>query len=123
MFIKFTKLSSILLITTVVGLFALDAKAEEMKTPTMSVADMFNNAFFENSGDNYQNSSFIGDLNNIIGIKGFPENQVSADGKLLDKLYKDAMFNQSQVGTSMKTKDLTNPYTTSLQEIPSYTGN
>jgi hypothetical protein len=50
MFIKFTKLSSILLITTVVGFFALDAKAEEIKTPTMSVADTFNNTFFENSG-------------------------------------------------------------------------
>jgi hypothetical protein len=122
MFIKFTKLSSILLITTVSGLFALDAKAEETSAQPISVADTFKNAYFEHAGNNYEKSSFIGDLNTIIGIQGFPENQISADGKLVDEIYQNAILNQSQVGTPLKTRDLSTPYTTSLQENSSYIG-
>jgi hypothetical protein len=56
MFIKFTKLSSIFFIATVSGLFALDVKAEEINTQSISVADAFNNAYFEHAGDNYEKS-------------------------------------------------------------------
>jgi hypothetical protein len=122
MFIKFTKLSSILFITAVSGLFALDVQAEEINTQPISVADTFNNAYFEHAGNNYKKSGFLGDLNTITGIQGFPENQISADGKLVDEVYQNSLSNQSQVGTPIKTRDLSTPYTTSLQENSSYIG-
>lgn len=122
MSIKFTKLSSILLITTISGLFALEAKAENPKVETISVVNTFENAYFEHTGTNFQNSSFVGQLNTILGFKGFPDNQVSADGKLVDKIYQEIMSGQSQIGSPLKTRDLNNPYTTSLQENPGYIG-
>ena len=122
MSIKFTKLSSILLITTISSLFVLEAKAENPTVETVSVVNTFKNAYFEHTGSNFQNSSFVGQLNTILGFKGFPDNQVSADGKSVDKIYQDVMSGQSQIGSPLKTRDLTNPYTTSLQENPGYIG-
>ncbi|VEP15030.1 conserved exported hypothetical protein [Hyella patelloides LEGE 07179] len=122
MSIKFTKLSSILLITAISSLFAMEAKAEEPTNKPISVNDTFKEAYFVHTGDNYQNSSFIGQLNTILGFKGFPDNQISADGKLMDMVYQNVIEQQSQVGSPMKTRDLSNPYTTSLQENPGYIG-
>ena len=119
MSIKFTKLSSILLITTISSLFAFSAKAE--KPPSLSEA--FEAAYFENAGNSYRKSSIIGQLNTILGFRGFPDKQISADGKLVDKLYEDALKQQSQVGSPIKTRDLNNPYNTSLQENPNYISN
>lgn len=114
MFIKLAKLSSILLIAVTSSLFASQAKAEE---PThLSVAEAFENAYFKNAGNSYQNSGFIGQLNTILGFQGFPERQISADGKAVDTIYKNAIENQSQVGSPLKTRDLNNPYNTSLIE-------
>ena len=122
MSIKFTKLSSILLVPIVAGIFAIEVKAEEPTATPVSVVDVFKDAYFEHTGDNYHNSSPVGELNTIFGFNGFPDNQISADGKLLDMLYQDLMAEQSQSGTSIKTRDLSNPYTTSLQENPGYIG-
>lgn len=122
MFIKFTKLSSILLVTAVSGLFTLEAKAEETSPQSVSVVDTFENAYFENAGNSYKRSGILGQLNSLTGIPGFPDRQVSADGKAVDKIYQNAMSNQSQAGTPMKTRDLGSPYTTSLQENPNYLG-
>ncbi len=114
MSIKLTKLSSILLIAATSSLFASQAKAEE---PAISVAEAFENAYFENAGNSYQKSSFIGQLNTIFGFQGFPDRQISADGKAVDTIYNNAIENQSQVGSPLKTRDLNNPYNTSLIEI------
>lgn len=113
MSIKLAKLSSILLITAISSLFASQVKAEE----PASVAETFENTYFDNTGNNYQNSSFIGQLNTILGFKGFPESQISADGKAIDTLYNNVLENQSQVGSPLRTRDLNNPYNTSLIEI------
>ena len=64
----------------------------------------------------------MGVLNTIIGFKGFPENQISNDGKLIDMVYEDAIKQQSQAVSPIYTRDLTNPYSTSLQENPGYIG-
>ena len=119
MSIKFTKLSSILLISAISGLFALEAKAEE----PMSLNDTFREAYFTNTGDNFDNSSLLGQLNNMIGFKKFPDRQISADAKLIDSLYENALEAQSQVGSPMRTRDIASPYGTSLMENPSYLGN
>lgn len=122
MFIKFTKLSSILLVTVVSGLFTLEAKAEETSSQSVSVIDTFENAYFEHAGNSYKKSSILGQFSAITGIPAFPDKQVSADGKAVDRIYQNAMSNQSQAGTPIKTRDLNSPYTTSLQENPNYLG-
>ena len=119
MSIKFTKFSSILLITAVSSLFALEAKAEK----PLPLADAFLEAHFEHTGDSFDNATIWGQLNNILGIKKFPDRQIAADSKLVNILFEDAMKAQSEVGSPVKTRDLPNPYTTSVFENPSYLGN
>ena len=120
MAIKSIKLSSILLLTAVSSLFALKARGETHQSKSLN--DTFKEAYFEHTGNNFQNSSFVGVLNTIVGFKGFPENQISADGKLIDRVYEDALKQQSRAVSPIYTRDLTNPYSTSLQENPSYIG-
>ncbi len=123
MSIKFTKLSSILLITVAMSATASAVKAEKIDTrPGISVADVFENAYFENSGNTFEESSFIGQLNTIFGFQSFPERKISADAKAIDQTFRKFGAKQYRVGSPIKTKDLTNPYSTSLQENPSYIG-
>ena len=78
--------------------------------------------FFEHSGNAFQNAGIISQLNTILGFKWFPEKQITLDGQLVHMLYRDGMKTQAESGTPMKTRDLINPYTTSLQENPEYIG-
>lgn len=122
MLTKFTKLSSILLITIIGSLVAGEAKADDRVVKAVSLEQAFEEAYFDNTGDTYQNSSIFGQLNTILGFKGFPDQQISADGKLVDKLYQNSIREQSQTGFPLKTRDLTNPYSSSLIENPGYVG-
>ncbi len=123
MSIKFTKLSSILLITLTMSMSASVAKAEKVKTDHgISVANIFNNSYFSHSGNTFKNSQPISQLNTIFGFRKFPELKIISDGKSVDNVYREFMAKQSQVGSPVKTKDLVNPYSTSLQENPSYIG-
>ena len=121
MSIKLTKLSSILLIAATSSLFTLQVKAEE-PAPPVSVEEAFENAYFDNAGNSYQKSGFLGQLNTILGFQGFPDRQISADGKSVDRVYHNALESQSQVGSPILTRDLNNPYNSSLIENPSYIG-
>ena len=122
MLTKFAKLSSILLITTICSLSVKEAKAEKPVFEAVSLEQAFEDAYFEHTGNNYQNSSFVGQLNTIFGFKGFPDKQISADGKSVDTLFQNAIRQQSQAGFPLKTRDLNNPYSSSLVENPEYIG-
>ena len=122
MLTKFTKLSSILLIAAVSSLSIQEAKAEQPMIDAVSVEQAFEDAYFDHTGNNYQNSSFVGQLNTILGFKGFPDKQIAADGKLVDMLYQNVIQQQSQAGFPIKTRDLSNPYSSSLIENPEYIG-
>lgn len=130
MSIKFVKLSSIFCLTTIATLFPVQLWAQ---TPTentitdneanpVSVQQVFNDAFFRHSGTAFRNDDIISKLNTIFGFNFFPEKQISKDGELVNILYQDALKLQAAKGDPMKTRDLTNPFTTSLQENPSYLG-
>ena len=127
MSIKFTKLGSILLITAISSFFTVQAQAETAsqdkdKMQPLTTVEVFEKAFFEHSGDAFQNTGIISQLNTILGFNRFPEKQITLDGKLVNILYRDGMQTQAGSGTPMKTRDLINPYTTSLQENPGYIG-
>ncbi len=127
MSIKFTKLGSILLITAISSLFGLEAQAqttpeEEEQIQTISTAEVFEKAFFKHTGNAFQNDTIIGQMNNILGFNLFPEKQISLDGKLVHMLYQDVMKKQAESAAPIKSRDLANPYNTSLQENPDYIG-
>jgi hypothetical protein len=115
MSIKFTKLSTILLVAGVASLFADSVKAE-----MMPLDDKFQDAYFTNGKNAFTQSNALSQINTILGFTGFPEQHISRDGKKVDKAYQEGMAKQSAMGARMITRDLTNPYDTSLRESPSY---
>ncbi len=128
MSIKFTKLSSIFFLTTIASLFPLKLWAqtttenEVNQVNQVTVQQVFTDAFFRHSGDAFRNGGLIDQLNHIYGFNRFPEIQIAKDGKLVDILYQDILKQQAEKGAPMKTRDLSNPYNTSLGENPDYIG-
>ena len=125
MSIKFTKLSSIFFLTTIASLFPLKLWAQtttENEVNQVTIQQVFTDAFFRHSGDAFRNDGFIDQLNHILGFNRFPEIQISKDGELVDFLYQDVLKQQAEKGAPMKTRDLSNPYNTSLGENPDYIG-
>lgn len=136
MSIKFTKLTKILVISTVASissLFAVEVMAQTEKseitesrltksTEAMTLDEAFTDAYFKRGKNAFVQQSFLGQLNTIVGFTGFPEKQIAADAKAVYNLYQTAMERQVKAGMPIYTKDLVNPYETSLLENPSYIG-
>lgn len=115
MSIKFTKLSAVLVIATVASLFSLEAKAE-MK----SLDEAFKDAYFTRGKNAFEQSTIFGQMNAILGLTGFADQHITVDGRKVDALYQEAMNKQAETGMRMVTRDLDNPYDTSLRENPNY---
>lgn len=115
MSIKFSKLSKVLVIAAIASLFAVEAKAE-MKP----LDDAFKDAYHKRGKDAFRQSNIFGQINTIVGLTGFPEQHVSLDGKAVDQLYQQSLTRQTSSGEYLVTRDLENPYNTSLRENPSY---
>jgi len=116
MSIKFTKLSKVLVIATIASLFAIEAKAEMEQ----SLNDAFKDAYYTKGKNAFKQSNIFGQINTIAGFTGFPEQHISSDGKAVDELYEAGLERQSASGEPIVTRDLDNPYDTSLRENPSY---
>ena len=116
MSIKFTKLSKILVIATIASLLSLEAKAE---TESLPVA--FEDAYFTKGKNAYKQSSIFGQINTIVGFTGFPEQHIASDGRAVNEVYETGLDRQAANGMKIITRDLENPYDTSLLENPSYT--
>ena len=111
MSIKFTKLTKVLAIATIASLFSLEAKAE------MQPLDrVFKDAYFSKGKNAFVQSNFLSQVNTIFGFTGFPEQHISSDGKAVDNIYQAGMKQQSAIGMKMITRDLENPYNTSLRD-------
>jgi hypothetical protein len=89
------------------------------------LAEEFERAFFHNMDSFYESTDPFSQLNTQLGIypfkipAAFPENQIARDAELLNGMYKDALQQQSSL-PNVRTRDLPNPFNTSLQENPAY---
>ena len=115
MSIKFTKLSKVVVIATIASLFSIEVRANEA-----SLAEIFEAAYFDNGENTIKQSSFLGQINTIVGIPKFPEQDITADMKEVNRVYELGLERQTSTGERLITKDLDNPYTTSLREIPGF---
>ncbi len=94
--------------------FSLEAKAE-----TTSLSEAFEAAYYEHGENAFTQSGILGQINTIVGIPKFPEQDIAADGKEVHKVYELGLKLQTSTGEPLITKDLDNPYDTSLRENPS----
>lgn len=115
MSIKFTKLSKVLVIATIASLLSLEAKAEMEPLP-----EAFKDAYFKKGKNAFKQSGIFSQINTIVGFTGFPEQHIASDGKAVDEVYNAGLEQQAASGMRMITRDLENPYDTSLKENPSY---
>ena len=110
-----TKLSRVLVIATVASLFAIEAKAE-----MQPLREAFKDAYYTKGKNAFKQSNIFGQINTIVGFTGFPEQHISSDGKAIDNLYQESLAAQTSSTEPVVTRDLDNPYNTSLRENPSY---
>ena len=119
MSIEFTKLSKILVIATIASLFSIEAKADDL-LDKVSLGEAFEAAYFANGEDAFRQSGIFGQINTIVGIPKFPEQDIAADAEEVHLLYELGLERQTSTGEPLITRDLDNPYDTSLREIPNY---
>ncbi len=97
---------------------------EEVNLP-LSVDRLVNEAFWENSGDFFRQASMEGQMNVIFGWERFPqgsypENNITEDGLLLYAIMDDYFRQLREKEPTIRTRDLANPFDTSLRENPEY---
>ncbi|BFM39714.1 probable porin; major outer membrane protein [Synechocystis sp. LKSZ1] len=87
------------------------------------IPDVMNRAFYNSTGRYYDITSISGQANKIFGWRTFPgsffDNQIASDAETVEAVYNEVM-RQQQEGTDIRTRDLPNPFNTSLQGNPGY---
>ncbi|MGK7914439.1 MAG: hypothetical protein AB4038_02680 [Prochloraceae cyanobacterium] len=88
------------------------------------INETFDDAFYYNSESTLDNWGVLGQLNFIFGWQNFegsfPENQIYRDAELVNIVHRDAMRQQNQSDPTIRTRDLNNPFDTSVQQNPGY---
>ncbi len=124
--INFKVLGGLLMLMAITVSFPSTAVAEtetEMETYNYQTPnEVFERAFFKNDPNFYDNKTLRRELDFILGAglgnNSFTENEIARDGKLVNILYRDIL--QQQVGNDpyIRTRDLPNPYGSSLMMSP-----
>jgi len=70
------------------------------------------------SGNYYKNRSSFSQVSFITGLGGFPDQRLNADARALSEAYNELMMLQTQNTATIRVPDLPNPYTTSVQLLP-----
>ncbi len=106
----------------VVSAVAMASTVQANEPPTTRSAyipEAMNEIFFSNGGSFNQNRSLGGQLSTMFGVGSFPEEAVMEDAYALFDAYNYLMEEQTQSDPTIRVPDLMNPYTTSLQFLPS----
>lgn len=83
-----------------------------------SIEEAFDDAFFDHDRDFFKNRSFPRQVDLLIGIGGFPENEISRDGRSVNNLYREVLARQMASGPIIRVFDLPSPFCQSLRTIP-----
>ena len=70
------------------------------------------------SGNYYKHRSIFSQIGFITGLGGFPEQRLNRDAAALSGAYQELMILQTQNTATIRVPDLPNPYTSSVQLLP-----
>ncbi|WP_124970762.1 iron uptake porin [Aphanothece sacrum] len=91
--------------------------------PGDHVINVFNRAFYNETGRFYESTDISGQMNNIFGWRtssgSYFDNQIASDGETFETIYHDALRQQT-AGPRIRTPDISNPFNTSLTANPEY---
>lgn len=120
--LKVKNLTSILILVAVATSFTSTAIAEPiLNAPPSSdetISDQFYRATFKNQRDIFYNRSAGNLLNLFFGFSGYAENQYLQDAEEVDRLYTKTLQQQVSGDPDIRTRDLPNPYETSILSSP-----
>lgn len=128
MYNRFTNLITVLTVSAASSLFGSVALANPVPVNYLStfeaIPEAFNQAYYNESGSPFEASSISSQLNFIFGWRSFPEgsfpeNQMSRDAERLHQLFVEQMKLQNNQGPILRTRDLENPFNSSIRENPS----
>lgn len=120
------KLVGVLTIFAAVSGFDTQAKAQstadtQFQRP-QTTAEVFQELFYSNDKPFFENRSVIRQLDMIFGIgsfkNSFVENEIHADTQAIHEFYVEALANQVASDPVVRTRDLPNPYETSILQSP-----
>lgn len=88
-----------------------------------TLPDVFERAFFNDSGDYFLNRTVKRQFEYIFGPgqfkhSAFPEREIDQDARVINTLYQNALDAQVSSDPVLRTPDLPNPYDTSLLRMP-----
>ncbi|NJR38412.1 MAG: hypothetical protein HC781_05675 [Leptolyngbyaceae cyanobacterium CSU_1_4] len=99
------------------------AQAQSTAQPTaqpseavQTIPEAFEEAYFRNSENFYRNRQVPHNVTWFLGP--FPENQIAADGRAINRLYTDALAQQASNDPLIRTPDAENPYQSSRLTAP-----
>ena len=130
--VRFRSLTGVLFFFAVATGFPFAAVAEPTSSSlpfgNETMSETFNRAFFTNDPEFFRNRSFGRQLGFILGIpssrgNSFPENEITRDAEVADVLYQDGLEQQVSSGPIIRTRDLPNPYQTSILRSPRFNVN
>ena len=125
MSIKCKSLTGVLAILTTV---CIGSTASAQTSPLdqfsqyQTLSDRFEQVFYTNDKEFTRNRSFVRQLDFILGIgsprTSFVDNEINADTRAVTILYKDELLKQGSSDRVIRTRDLPNPYDTSILQSP-----
>lgn len=133
---KFSRFLTFATITTLTCVIAHPSSAQvenspqkeemEIVNPRLNVDRLIDQAFWQNSGDFFEQATILGQMNTIFGWRSFPqgsfpENNNTKDTLLTTTIVQDYFYQLSQREPTIRTKDFPNPFNTSLRKIESST--
>ena len=111
-----TLLGSTLLGT--VGLLVCFAGGAPAAHAQQTILDTVEDITNRRSGNYYRDRSRFSQLNSFTGFGGFPEQRIDRDAAALEEAYQELMVLQTQNTATVRVPDLPNPYTSSVQLLP-----
>ncbi|MEM6448754.1 MAG: hypothetical protein AAF703_00400 [Cyanobacteria bacterium P01_D01_bin.105] len=101
-----------------VGMIGLTAHLAPSAHAQQTVLDAVEDIASRRSGNYYGSRSSFSQIQFLTGIGGFPEHRLNKDAEALGEAYQELMFLQTQTTPTVRVPDLPNPYTTSVQLLP-----
>jgi hypothetical protein len=91
----------------------------DASTNSSSTATILENVVMDTAGDFYDDTSLEGQFNNFVS---YDELEIAEAGKKLNETYNQLMKQQVGRDPVMRTRDLANPFNTSIMDNPDYLG-
>jgi hypothetical protein len=122
--IRFTSVLRLMAIATpivFIGSFANVANAQRATTQesaaeVQTLPEAFEDAYYRFDENFYRNRQVPRSLTWFTGP--FPENEIAGDGRVVNRLYQDALAQQTTSDPTIRVQDADNPYQSSIMTAP-----